>query len=94
MEALDAAVEVEVFFFAKEQPGSGTKILQAVTTQSPTLADSTLKQELQELKTLVQGLIQQPRGTSDLSQRSWQRNSPECWTPLRLVQTQLYSSKP
>jgi len=79
-EALDAAVEVEAFFSAEKQRG-GTKILQAVTTQSPTPADSTLKQELHELKTLVQGLVQQPRGISDLSQRSWQRTwtSPECW---------------
>ena len=61
-EALDAAVKVEAFFFAEKQRGSGTKILQAVTTgtQSPTSADSTLKQELRELKTLVQGLVQQP----------------------------------
>ena len=80
-EALDAAVEVEAFFSAEKQRGSGTKILQAVTTQSPTPEDSTLKQELHELKTLVHGLVQQPRGTSDLAQRGWQRtwNSPECW---------------
>ena len=70
-EALDAAVEVEAFFSAEKQRGSGTKILQAVTTQSPTPEDSTLKQELHELKTLVHGLVQQPRGTSDLAQRGW-----------------------
>lgn len=80
-EVLDAAVEVEAFFSAEKQSGSGKKILQAVTTQSPTPADSTLKPDLHELKTLVQGLVQQPRGTSDLSQCSWQRtwNSLECW---------------
>jgi len=94
-EALDAAVEVEAFFSAEKQRGSGTKILQAVTTQSPTPADSTLKQELHELKTLVQGLVQQPRGTSDLSQRSRQRawNSPECWACGALGHIQRYYPK-
>ena len=66
-EALHPAVEVEAFFSA-EKRGSGTKILQAVTTQSPTPADTTLKQELHKLETLGQGLVQQPRCTFNLSQ--------------------------
>lgn len=94
-EALDAAVEVEAFFFAEKQRGSRTKLLQAVTMQSPTLADLTLKQEVHELKTLVRGLVQQPRGTSDWSQCSRQRawNSPECWACGALGHIQHYCPK-
>ena len=79
-EALDAAVEVEAFFSAEKQRSSKTKILQAVTSQSPGPTDATLRQEVHELKTMVQRLAQHPRGTPDTPPRGWQRTwtSPEC----------------
>ena len=80
-EALDAAVEVEAFFSAEKQHGGATKIVQALNSQTPQPVDSALRQEVNELKTMVQQLVQQPRGGSDNSQRSWRRTwtSPECW---------------
>ena len=70
-----------VFFSTEKQRGSAMKTLQAVTSQNPGPADATLRQELHKRKTMVQCLVQQPRGTSDISPHSWQRTwtSPECW---------------
>ena len=65
-EALDAAVEVNAFFFAEKQRSSKPKILKAVTSQSPRPRDATLRQEVQELKTVVQCLAQHPCGTPGL----------------------------
>ena len=59
-EALDAAVEVEAFFSTEKQRSSKTKILQVVMSQSPRPMDATLRQEVQELKTMVQSLAQHP----------------------------------
>ena len=80
-EALDAAVEVEAFFSAEKQRSSKTKILQAVTSQSPGPTDATLRQEVHELKAMVQRLAQHPQGTPDTLPHGWQRTwtSPECW---------------
>ena len=80
-EALDAAVEVEAFFSAEKQRSSKTKILQVVTSQSPRPTDATLRQEVHELKTMVQRMAQPPRGTPDTPPHGWRRTwtSPECW---------------
>ena len=80
-EALHAAVEVEAFFSAEKQRSSKTKILQAVTSQSPRPTDATLRQEVHELKTMVQRMVQPPRGTPDTPPHGWRRTwtSPECW---------------
>ena len=80
-EALDAAVEVEAFFSAEKQRSSKPKILQAVTSQSPRSTDATLRQEVQELKTMVQRLAQHPRSTPDTPPHGWQRTaiSTQCW---------------
>ena len=80
-EALDAAVEVEAFFSAEKQRSSKTKILQAVTSQSPRPTDATLRQEVHELKTMVQRMVQPPRGTPGTPPHGWRRTwtSPECW---------------
>ena len=75
-EALDAAVEVEAYVSAEKQRSNKTKILQAVTSQSPGPTDATLRQEVHELKTMVQRLAQHPRGTPDTMPRGWQRT----WT--------------
>ena len=80
-EALDAAVEAEAFFSAEKQRNSKPKILQAVMSQSPRPMDATLRQEVQELKTMVQCLAQHPRGTPDTPPHRWQRTwtPTECW---------------
>ena len=79
--ALDAAVEVEAFFSAEKQRNSRPKILQAVMSQSPRPTDTTLRQEIHELKTMVQRLAQHPRGTPNTPPHRWQRTwtSTECW---------------
>jgi len=64
-EALDPAVEVEAFFSAEKQLSSKTKVLQAVTSHSPGPTDTSLRQEVHELKTMVQRLAQHPRVTPD-----------------------------
>ena len=80
-EVLDAAVEVEAFFSAEKQQSFKTKVLQAVTSQSPRPMDPTLRLEVHKLETMVQCLTQHPRGTPDTPPNSWQRNwtPPECW---------------
>ena len=43
--------------------------------------DVSLRQEIHELKTMVQRLAQHPRGTPDTPPHGWQGTwtSPECW---------------
>ena len=70
-EAFDSAVEVEAFFSAEKQRSNKAKILQAVTSQSPRPTDATLREEVLELKTLVQRLVQHPRSTPDTPPHGW-----------------------
>jgi len=49
-EVLDAVVEVMAFFSGEKQRSDKTKILQAVTSQSPSPTDATLRQEIHKFK--------------------------------------------
>ena len=75
-EALDAAEEVEAFFSAEKQRSRYRR-----QSQSPRPTDASLRQEVQELKTIVQRLAQHPRGTPDTPPHGWQRTSTltESW---------------
>ena len=50
-------------------------------SQSPRPTDATLRQQVQELKTMVQCLTQHPHVTPDTPPHGWQRTwtSTECW---------------